>query len=305
MLDVCLLGTGGMMPLPGRWLSSLLVRCQGRLLLVDCGEGTQVSQKVLGWGFKALDTICLTHYHADHVAGLPGMLLTIGNAGRTEPLTILGPPGLERVVAGLRTIAPELPYSVRCVEPGPGQVLECHGLRLAVLPLDHSLPCLAYALEAPRARPFLPERAQALGLPVQLWGRLQRGEPVEWSGRRVAPDEVLGPERRGLRVVFVTDTRPTPGLPAFVGGADLLVCEATYGDQADLPKAIERKHMTFAEAAELAGAGRVRQLWLTHFSPALEEPERYLEQAQAIFPNTVVGYDRLQASLRFSDQGEM
>ncbi|MBI4493730.1 MAG: ribonuclease Z [Chloroflexi bacterium] len=300
MLDVCLLGTGGMMPLPGRWLSSVLVRFQGRLLLLDCGEGTQISQKAVGWGFKALGAICLSHYHADHVAGLPGMLLMVGNSGRTEPLTIFGPPGLGRVVAGLRTIAPELPYSVSCVEPAPGQVVECQGLQLSALPLDHALPCLAYALEAPRARPFLPERAQALSVPVQLWSRLQRGEAVEWAGRRVAPDEVLGPPRPGLRLVYATDTRPTPELPAFVGGADLFVCEATYGDPADMPKAVERKHMTFAEAAHLARAGQARQVWLTHFSPALEEPQRYLDQAQAIFPNTVLGYDHLQTSLRFA-----
>lgn len=309
MIDVCLLGTGGMMPLPHRWLSSVLVRYQGRLALLDCGEGTQITQKLLSWGFKALDVICLSHYHADHVAGLPGMLLMIGNAGRTEPLTLLGPPGLQAVVAGLRTVAPELPYEVRCVVPEPGRVYEVdspwaesgRGLRISVLPLDHALPCLAYALEAPRAPAFLPERARALGLPVQLWGRLQRGEAVEWSGRRVRPEEVLGPPRRGLRLVCATDTRPTAELPDFIGGADLFICEGTYGDPADLPRAIERKHLLFSEAAELARAGNARQLWLTHFSPALEEPERYAHYATAIFPNTLVGYDRMAASLRFAD----
>lgn len=306
MLDICLLGTGGMMPLPNRWLSSVLVRYQGRLVLLDCGEGTQITQKMLGWGFKALDAICISHYHGDHVAGLPGMLLMVGNSGRTEPLTIFGPPGLERVVDGLRTVAPELPYEVQCVEPTVGRVFEVGPsaspgrLRLSALPLDHALPCLAYALEAPRARAFLPEQAESLGLPVQLWGRLQRGETVEWAGRRVEPEEVLGPSRPGIRLVFATDTRPTRDLPAFIDGADLFICEGTYGDPADLPKAIERKHLTFSEAAELARTGNARQLWITHFSPALEDPQRYVEQATAVFPNTVVGHDRMWATLRFA-----
>jgi ribonuclease Z len=328
-----------MMPLPNRWLSAVLLRQRGRLVLLDCGEGTQITQKALGWGFKALDAICLSHYHADHVAGLPGMLLMLGNSGRTEPLTIFGPPGLQQVVSGLRSIAPQLPYEVQCVEPEPGRVYRvdgrtidpqsrpargqergglgsqagrspgvaghgtsvatASGLLVSVLPVDHALHCLAYGIELTRTRAFLPERARAMGLPVQLWSRLQRGEPVDWDGHVVSPEEVLGPARRGVRVVFVTDTRPTPEMPEFISGADLLICEGTYGDPADLPKAVERKHLLFREAAELARAGNARQLWLTHFSPALEEPHGYAEQATSVFPRTTVGHDRMSTTLRF------
>ena len=149
MLDVCLLGTGGMMPMPNRFLTAMLARLNGRLLLVDCGEGTQVTMKLLGWGFKAIDVICFTHFHADHISGLPGILLTIGNAGRTEPLTLIGPPGLSYVVEGLKRIAPELPFSLQYVElkeetPNP---IEINGFRISYALADHLIRCYAYRID--------------------------------------------------------------------------------------------------------------------------------------------------------------
>jgi ribonuclease Z len=302
MLDVALVGTGGTVPLPGRWLSALLVRLGPDLVLFDCGEGTQISMRRLGWGFKAVGAICLSHLHADHVAGLPGLLLTIGNAGRREPLWILGPPATATVVAGLRSVAPHLPYRVAIRELVPSDDLPLGPGRLACLPLDHAVPCLGYRLDVPRARRFDPDRARAIGVPLELWKRLQRGEGVAWDGRRAAPEDVLGPARRGLRVAYVTDTRPTPRLPDFVRGADLLVCEGTYGDPADAENAVENKHLLFSEAAELARAAEVRRLWLTHFSAKLTDPAEYRHHAAAIFPNTVVGRDHLAASLRFEDE---
>lgn len=302
MLDICLLGTGGMMPLPDRSLSSVLVRFGGSMLLLDCGEGTQISQKRLGWGFKEVAAIGISHFHADHVAGLPGMLLMVGNSGRREEMLIFGPKGLKRVVRGLRTIAPELPYPVRCLELAGGERFTAMGLEIACLAVDHAIPCLAYSLHVPRSRRFDPDRARALGLPVQLWKTLQQGRSVRWRGRTVRPDEVLAEERPGLKVVYVTDTRPTPALPDFVRGADLLICEGTYGDPADTPKAIERKHLTFAEAASLARDGQARQLWITHFSPAVTDPEQYLDEARRIFPGAALGHDRECRTLRFRDE---
>ena len=301
MLDVALVGTAGTFPLPERWLSALLLRFGSGLILFDCGEGTQISMRQLGWGFKALELICLSHLHADHAAGLPGLLLTVGNAGRTEPLTICGPRGTAEAVAGLRAVAPRLPYELRIRELAGGEELDRGPARLACLAVDHAVPCLAYRLDVPRGRRFDPDRARALGVPIALWSRLQRGEAVTWGGGRAAPEDVLGPERRGLRLAYVTDTRPTPELPGFVVGADLLVCEGTYGDPADRESAIENKHLLFSEAAAIARAADVRQLWLTHFSAKLTEPADFLSHAAAVFPDTVVGRDHLTTTLSFSE----
>src|SRR4051794_32552508 len=305
MIDVALLGTGGAPPLPDRFLSAALVRCGGQLILIDCGEGTQVSLRKLGWGLKDVGTILLTHFHADHVAGLPGLLLTIGNSGRTreEPLTVAGPWGVQRVVESLRVIAPHLPYAVRYRELAgdPAEALAVGPLRVTAGPADHDVPCLAYRLSLSRAPAFQPDRAKALGLPVTVWKQLQRGETIEHEGRRIGPEEVLGPPRPGLSFAFVTDSRPTRTMVEFCTDADLLICEATYGDPADRPKAIENKHMTFAETATLAAASRARQLWLTHFRPALPNPDYFRREAEAIYPAVVVGREHLAGTLAFAD----
>jgi ribonuclease Z len=304
MIDLLLIGTGGMLPLPNRWLSSLLVRCGGDLILFDCGEGTQIPWRRFGWGFRRLAAICFSHTHADHVAGLPGLLHSLANAGRTEPVAIVGPVGTASVVAGLRVIAPVLPYEVRVQELASGERFVLPGgLRGSVLAGEHGLPCLAYRADLDRARRFDPERARLRGVPLPLWRTLQRGQAVTWAGEGSAtPDDVLGPPRAGLSIAYVTDTRPVAGLPAFLRGVDLLVCEGTYGDSADLPKAIERGHMTFREAATLAREAEVGALWLTHFSPALEDPPVYLPEATAVFPATTIGRSGLTTTLSFSDE---
>uniref|UniRef100_A0A7C1FV29 Ribonuclease Z n=1 Tax=Thermomicrobium roseum TaxID=500 RepID=A0A7C1FV29_THERO len=303
MIDVCLLGTGGMMPLPERWLSALLIRCEGHTILVDCGEGTQISWRYTGWSFRDLDTILLTHLHADHVAGLPGVLFSLAFAEREETVRIIGPQGTRRIVAALRTIVPVLPFSVEVLElPGPAELDLPGGLHLRALPVAHRVPCLAYTLHRPRGRRFDPERARALGVPVLYWRRLQYGESVEIDGRVITPDDVLGPPRRGITVAFVTDTRPTPELPSFVHGADLLICEGMYGDPEMLPRAVERGHMLFHEAAELARAAQVERLWLTHFSPSLTDPETWLPMARTIFPATEIGPVHRTVTLRYRDE---
>lgn len=300
MIDVMLLGTGAMVPLPDRPLSSMLVRADGALILFDCGEGTQTIWRSYGWGFKRLSAICLTHLHADHVAGLPGLFHTVANSGRSEPLTIFGPPGTAIVVAGLRVIAPYLPYEIIVQELEPGAQVDLPAdLTATIAAGAHSVPVLAYRVERARQPAFDARRARALDIPVTLWSRLQKGEPVEVNGRAVAPVDVLGPPRAGIAFAFITDTRPVPAHVELARGVQLLVCEGTYGPASDAEKAAQNRHMTFAEAASIArdaGAGR---LWLTHFGAGLTDPSAYLGEAAAIFPSTRIGQSGLMAELSF------
>lgn len=289
------------MPLPDRWLSSVVIRARGEMALFDCGEGTQISLKMLGWSFKDISAILISHYHADHVAGLVGMLLMMGNSFRDEEVKVFGPPGLRKVLRGLRTIAPVLPFPVRPQELQGGEVFEFAGLEGRCLMVDHAVPCLAYSALVRRGRKFNAGRAKALEIPLDLWKTLQEEQPVRWQGRWYQPDEVLEGPRPGIKLSYVTDTRPTPELPGFVRDSDLLICEGMYGAPEDHDKAAENQHLTFTEAAEIARLGKVKELWLTHFSPAVTEPELYGDVARAVFPNTVVARDRQCKTISFED----
>ena len=301
MLDVCLLGTGGMMPLPYRWLTSLMVRYNGSSLLIDCGEGTQIANKEKGWSFKPLDVICFTHYHGDHISGLPGLLLTMGNADRTEPLTLIGPKGLERVVNALRVIAPELPFPIKCIEiREPEETFEMNGYRLKAFRVNHNVLCYGYTMEVDRAGKFDVGRAKAAEIPQKYWGILQRGETLEHEGRVLTPDMVLGPARKGLKLTYCTDTRPTESIKNNAEEADLFICEGMYGEKDKQKKAREYKHMTFYEAAELARDAKVKELWLTHYSPSLTRPEEYMNDVREIFPEAVAAKDGRSMELVFS-----
>lgn len=301
MLDICMLGTCGMMPMPGRWLSCALVRCGPTLTLLDCGEGTQIPWKSLGWGFRQLGAICFSHMHADHVAGLPGVLFMVAHAGRTEPLDIYGPPGTAYVVEGLRRIAPELPFAVQIHELKGGERFELPGgLHGSCTAAAHNVPCLAYGMELERNRPFLPEQAQALGLPVQFWSRLQRGETIEYNGQTVTPEQVLGPPRRGISLAYITDTRPTQQLSAFAHDVDLLICESMYDDPEDLPLARAHAHMLAEESAAIAKDADAHALLLTHFSPKITDTSRVQKAAQRVFSNTRAARDGMIVTLDFS-----
>lgn len=290
------------MPLPYRWLTSLMVRYNGSSLLIDCGEGTQIALKEKGWSFKPIDVICFTHYHGDHISGLPGMLLTMGNADRTEPLTLIGPKGLERVVNALRIIAPELPFKIQCLEiREPEQTIELNGYRLKAFRVNHNVPCYGYTLEVDRAGKFDVERAEAANIPKKYWGILQRGESIEEGERLLTPDMVLGPSRKGLKVTYCTDTRPTDSIRENAKGSDLFICEGMYGEKDKLKKAKEYKHMTFYEAAELAKEAHVKEMWLTHYSPSLNYPEEYMDAVKEIFPNSIAAKDGRTLELVFED----
>lgn len=302
MLDVCLLGCGGMMPLPYRYLTALMTRFNGSSLLIDCGEGTQVAVKERGWSFKPIDVICFTHYHGDHISGLPGLLLTMGNADRTEPLTLIGPKGLERVVGCLRVIAPELPFPVvfREIE-GAEQTFELKGYRLKAFRVNHNVLCYGYTLEIDRAGKFDAEKARAREIPLKYWSRLQGGETVKTEGQVYTPDMVLGPPRKGIRLTYTTDTRPTESIRKHAAGSDLFICEGMYGEKDKAAKAAEYKHMTFYEAAQIAKEAEVKEMWLTHYSPSLNRPEPYMDEVRRIFPEAKPGKDGMSTELMFED----
>lgn len=305
MLDVCLLGTGGMMPLPRRFLTSMLVRFNGVSVLVDCGEGTQIALRNAGLSSKPIDIMCFTHFHADHISGLPGMLLSMGNAEKKSPLTIIGPKGASRIIKSLLVIAPELPFDVRIMEIGGAEdSFKLAGMTIKAFRVSHNIICYGYSISIGRAGKFDAEAAKKLPIPIRDWGRLQRGEIVEYGGNKYTPDMVMGKSRRGIKVTYTTDTRPTESIVSNAKGSDLFICEGMYAGPGLEEKARRYKHMTFKEAAKLARSADVGQLWLTHFSPSLVNPKPFIGEARDIFHNTKLGKDGKFIELDFIDEKE-
>ncbi|MDO4554750.1 MAG: ribonuclease Z [Lachnospiraceae bacterium] len=302
MLDVCLLGTGGMMPLPYRKLTALMTRFNGSSLLIDCGEGTQVAIKERGWSFKPIDVICFTHYHADHISGLPGLLLTLGNGERTEPLLMIGPKGLERVVNSLRVIAPELPFEIQFRElTEKEETILVNGYRIEAFRVNHNVVCYGYTISIDRAGRFDIEKAKKNQVDVKYWNLLQKGETVTLPERVLTSDMVLGPPRKGIKLTYCTDTRPTKDIVRFAKKSDLFICEGMYGEKDKEKKAREYKHMTFYEAAHLAKEANVKEMWLTHYSPSLTRAEEYMDDVKKIFPKALPGKDGKTSVLMFEE----
>lgn len=303
MLDVYLLGTSGMMPLPGRWLTAMMTRYNGSSLLMDCGEGTQIAIKEIGLTFKPIDVICFTHYHADHISGLPGLLLTIGNAERRDPITLIGPKGLERVVTALRVIAPELPYQLNFIElTSPQERIEINGYVIDAFKVNHAVACYGYSIHILRKGKFNVENALANGIPKSIWNKLQNGQTVEIDDKTYTPDMVMGSERKGLKVTYCTDTRPTQSIVENARNSDLFICEGMYGEKGKDDKAVEYKHMTFVEAANIAKEANVSELWLTHYSPSLVRPGDYMSSVTSIFENAYPGKDGKSVQLDFDEE---
>ncbi len=302
MLDVCLIGCGGTFPLPSRHLTSLMARYNGHYILIDCGEGTQIGIREAQLSFKNIDVICITHFHADHISGLPGLLLTIGNSDRTQPLTIIGPKGIQSVVKSLCVIAPRLPFDVEFIEiEEKEQSFEFDGYSISSFRLYHEIECMGYSINIPRNPKFLPEKATELGIPVKYWSLLQSGQSIEYEKRIYTPGEVCGEAREGIKLTYVTDTRPTDLIIENAKDSDLLICEGMYGDNEKMEDAIKKRHMTFIEAANIAKEATAEKLWLTHFSPALPDPENYISNATDIFPNTEIGEDGKKITILFKE----
>ena len=315
MLNLTLLGSGGGMPMPDRFLSSLLLNYHGRKILVDCGEGTQVAMRKFNTGFKSIDVICITHTHGDHIFGLPGLLSTIGNSERTDPITIIGPIGITKVIEGLMVAINYLPFDVHIIESPRSPldlVISSNRLHIknldysakiemsiSTIELDHSSPCIGYSFYLYRRPKFQIEKAKKNNVPREIWTKLQNGETVILNDKSYEPSMVLGEEREGIKLSYITDTRPIETISNFINRSDLFICEGTYGEDEDLNKAVKNKHMTFTEAGELARNGDVGELLLTHFSPALDNPELYKLNVKSVFKDVTIGFDGLVKTLSF------
>ena len=311
MVDITLLGTAALAPIPGRQLTAATLACNGRVILFDCGEGTQTAARAAGVSLMKADVIALTHYHGDHIFGLPGLMQTLNRLGRTESLTIVGPEGLEAIMEPIMKLVGSICYSVDFMTlPEAGLCLgELNRAwpdraRLTAFATKHQVPSQGYCFTLERAGRFSPQRAEAMSVPREQWRLLQRGQSVKAAGVEVSPSQVLGAPRRGLKFVFSGDTMACDALVQAASGADLLICEATYGGNEQAQLAAERGHMTFAQAAETAAKAGARRLWLAHYSQMIEDPLDYLPEAAAIFDGAVCGADGMATTLKYEAEGE-
>lgn len=303
-----MLGCGGMMPLPNRHLTSVLLRREGELFLFDCGEGTQVSLRRLNLRWKKISVIFVSHTHADHVTGIPGLLMLSSQVERDDPLYIIGPPRIaEYIETSRKVLDMYINYEIIVKEvTEPGIVYKGDGFHVRSFPLRHTKPCIGYALEEEmRPGAFHPEKAEELGVPKgPLWARLQGGETVKAAdGKDVHPDDVLGPPRFGRKFSFVTDSLAYPEIAPHVADSDLLVCEGMFEKEL-AEDAHSKKHMTAEEAALVAAkAGGIKKLALIHYSPRYTEfnLKQLLKEAQAVFPNTVLTKDRAVFPIDYVD----
>lgn len=306
-MEAFVLGCGGMMPLPYRHLTSVLLRREGDLFLFDCGEGTQVSLKRLNLKWKKIDAIFISHTHADHVTGLPGIMMLNSQVERTEPLYIYGPPKIAEYVESSRKVLDmyiNYPVIVREIK-APCVVHEGDGFYVRAFPLQHTKTCVGYTLEElDRPGEFNPEKAALLGVPRgPLWGRLQKGESVvSESGETVSPEDVMGEKRSGRKFSFVTDTLYLPSIADEVRGSDLLICEGMFDDEC-ADQAREKKHMTSRQAAQIARDSNSLRMAMIHYSPRYTDKElpRLLEQAREVWPKSELTRDRMVLDIPYRD----
>lgn len=302
MVNVCVLGTQGGMPMVGKFMSAVIINYGGRKILIDCGEGTQIAMRKYNCGFKTLDYILISHSHGDHTIGISGLLGTMGNSGRLEPVTIIGPKGISEIVKGLMVINKHLPYEIRVIEAGNDSFDIYEGVTVNTLEVEHSTECIAFSLNFKRRPKFSLESAEKNNVPKKLWSLLQKGKEIEYEGKTYTPDLVLGEERRGIKLSYLTDTRPLEKITEFIRDSELFICEGNYGNDDDIDKAIKNKHMTFREAATLAKSGNCKAMIITHFSPSMENPSIYEKNAKEVFENSVIGYDGIERVLTYEEE---
>lgn len=308
MIEITLLGTAALFPIPARALTSVFLSCAGHSILFDCGEGTQTAARRASVSLMKTDIIALTHYHGDHILGLPGIFQTLTIMDRTETLYVTGPPGLQDFLEPILKLTGKTSYEIKSLEIKSGSLKLAELVkgwefeaRLSTFKTEHRVPSQGYCFTLERAGKFFPEKAKNLGVPINQWKILQKGQSVQVGERIILPAEVLGEPRKGLKFVFSGDTTPCETLQEAAANADLFICEGTYGKNEDAQMANEYGHMNFAQAAEIAKRANVAELWLTHYSQRILEPEKFLPNAKAIFENTICGRDGMSKILRFSD----
>lgn len=306
-LEAFVLGCGGMMPLPYRHLTSVLLRREGDLFLFDGGEGTQVSLRKLNLRWKKISAIFVSHTHADHVTGIPGLLMLSSQVDRDDPLYIFGPPKIaEYIETSRKVLDMYINYQIIVKEiTEPGICYSGDGFDVRSFPLQHTKTCVGYALEEhPRPGAFNPAQAIEKKVPCgPLWSKLQAGETVTSAdGIEVRPEEVLGPARKGRKFSYVTDTKYVPSIAADVAGSDLLICEGMF-EQELASTAAEKKHMTAHQAGMVARDGKVKKLGLIHYSPRYTDGDLkvLLAEAKAVFPETVLTKDRMVFPVEYED----
>ncbi|MDE6035494.1 MAG: ribonuclease Z [Ruminococcus sp.] len=298
MSEICLAGTGGMLPLKNRFLTSLYAEYNGKAILIDCGECTQVALAQHGIKISRIEIILITHSHADHITGLPGLLLSIGNCSRTEPLDIYVPDSAEKMIRNLISVCGQLPYEVN-IHTLPDDIPTTFTadkvdsmLTVSTLPLVHSVNCIGYRLTQAKKPVFAPDRAKSLEIPVKYWKVLHSGGTVTLDdGRTFKPSDVVKENRPPVTVTYVTDTLPIPSIVDFARGSDLLICEGMYGDLSKKQSMNDKGHMLMQDACIIAKDADVKKLWLTHYSPAESEPETYYDTLHEIFPEVTISHD--------------
>ncbi|HEY4822796.1 MAG TPA: ribonuclease Z [Candidatus Bathyarchaeia archaeon] len=299
-IDVIFLGTGGSLPTRERGLPSVALRRDGELLLFDCGEGTQRQMMHAGLGFNRPTSIMISHLHGDHVLGLPGLIQTMSSLARDKPLEVFGPEGLSRFFKSMHsTLGFASTFPVKLTEIKPGTRLERNGYSMIMVLAKHDITCLAYAVEE-KERPgrFHPDKARRLGVPEgPLWKELQHGKEVKVGGKLVSPRQVVDSPRRGLKVVYAIDTRPSESVRSLAKGADLLIHDGGFAeDRKD--KAREYYHSTAREAASLAKSSKCQRLALVHISAVTRDDSILVKEARRVFKNTMVPRDLMTLSLK-------